>query len=196
MRFRIEPGQALEPLKLWLIRAGYFFDERVDEPGEVAIRGEVVDIFPADGELPFRLELADGRIGWIRCYDPLDQRTIADAEDLLLGPASEIVLPAEDVQSFLQAGEEGAASEILHGPPEAPRRVDGLEHRLASFYARLEDLFERLPEAVVVLDAELEERREAWLAQIAESDETRAAIAAWPMATPICVRPRTTSPTA
>jgi transcription-repair coupling factor (superfamily II helicase) len=56
IRFEIQPGQAVDDLRLWLIRGGYILDERVDEPGEAAIRGEVIDIFPADAEGPFRLE--------------------------------------------------------------------------------------------------------------------------------------------
>ena len=63
-RFRIDAGDAavdLDELKVYLIRAGYVLDERVDEPGEAALRG-TVDVFPGTDEQPFRLRLEDGVI--------------------------------------------------------------------------------------------------------------------------------------
>ncbi|TVV70232.1 TRCF domain-containing protein [Sphingomonas solaris] len=68
---------------------GYFVDERVDEPGEVALRGQVLDVFPADAVEPLRIEVADGHIVAIRSYDPADQRTTGDCEARELGRVSE-----------------------------------------------------------------------------------------------------------
>ncbi len=52
---------------------GYFADDRVDEPGEMAVRGQVIDLFPADAQSPVRVELDEGRIIAIRSYDPVSQ---------------------------------------------------------------------------------------------------------------------------
>src|SRR5579871_645167 len=41
---------------------GYFADDRVDEPGELAVRGDVIDVFPANARGPARIEIADGVI--------------------------------------------------------------------------------------------------------------------------------------
>jgi transcription-repair coupling factor (superfamily II helicase) len=68
---------------------GYWPDERVDEPGEVAVRGEVVDLFPADLGQPVRVEIVDGRIGSLRSYDPATQRTIEDLDHVEIGRAAE-----------------------------------------------------------------------------------------------------------
>jgi transcription-repair coupling factor (superfamily II helicase) len=68
---------------------GYFADERVDEPGEFALRGNVADIYPADLEGPYRIEIADDRIVAIRRYDPISQRTLDDVDELQIGRASE-----------------------------------------------------------------------------------------------------------
>jgi transcription-repair coupling factor (superfamily II helicase) len=172
-RFEIRSGQPVEDLRVWLIRAGYVLDERVDEPGEAAIRGEVIDLFPADGEGPFRLELADGRIGQIRRYDPLDQRSTGEAEGLLVGPASEVILAGDAVRDFMGAQQEQPDNEFLVGPAAAPQRVSGLEHRLPLCYERLETLFDYLRDAALSLDPEIDERREAWLGQIADGFEAR-----------------------
>ena len=71
---------------------GYINDDRVDEPGEVAARGEVVDIFPADSGYPYRIEAAEGRIVSLRTYDPATQRTLETVERLELGRVTEPTL--------------------------------------------------------------------------------------------------------
>ena len=68
---------------------GYVIDDRVDEPGEIAIRGEVVDIFPADSTMPVRIEFADGVVTDVRSYDPVTQRGVAGIERVVIGAASE-----------------------------------------------------------------------------------------------------------
>ncbi|WP_019515731.1 TRCF domain-containing protein [Sphingomonas sp. Mn802worker] len=78
-----------------LIDLGYVADERVDEPGEVALRGAVLDVFPADADLPLRVEVADGKITSLRCYDPADQRTVGEIECRELGRVSEPKLGKE-----------------------------------------------------------------------------------------------------
>lgn len=78
-----------EPFTAMVHEIGYFADDRVDEPGEVAVRGEVIDIFPADAERPTRLELAEGRIAALRAYDPVSQRSLEDIAMLEIGRASE-----------------------------------------------------------------------------------------------------------
>ncbi|WP_354280618.1 helicase-related protein [Sphingomonas sp. PvP056] len=68
---------------------GYVADDRVDEPGEVAVRGEVIDIFPADAKRPARIDIVDGKITEIRCFDPATQRTLDSLDFLEVGRAAE-----------------------------------------------------------------------------------------------------------
>ena len=68
---------------------GYIADERVDEPGEIALRGQVLDVFPADAPRPVRIEEADGKIVAIHVYDAGDQRSVEDCEDYEIGRAAE-----------------------------------------------------------------------------------------------------------
>ena len=72
-----------------LEQIGYIADDRVDEPGEVAIRGDVIDIFPADAGGPVRIEIADGTIAAIRSYDPASQRTTEERERIEVGRAAD-----------------------------------------------------------------------------------------------------------
>ncbi|MFC4168214.1 DEAD/DEAH box helicase [Teichococcus aestuarii] len=139
-----------------LAQLGYLFDDRVDEPGEVALHGAVLDVFPpGDGSLPCRVEYAEGRVRAMRRYDPLTQRSAEDAAELLLPPASEAVLP-DDTQEE-------------HRP--------GLEHALPELYERLTAPLDLLPGAALVLDPEVEALRRARETEVADAYRTRLALA-------------------
>ena len=99
---RLRVGDGIEPdgLRRRLLGLGYVVDERVDEAGEAAIRGAVVDLFPADAgsALPAR---AGG--GPDRRHPALRRAHAADgwatSSELALGPASELLIPPEQLTS-------------------------------------------------------------------------------------------------
>lgn len=163
------------------------FDDRVDEPGEAALRG-TVDVFPGTDEQPLRVRLDDGVIAAIDRYDPVTQRTDASAGETILYPASEVVLDEGCIRRFLR-GEEEEAEEasaggepwtrrLLSGTRDEPRRVCALEHCLPLFCQRRHTVFELLPGAPLILDPEAGERRDAWFEQIAEAYRHRIAMMA------------------
>lgn len=67
---------------------GYFEDDRVDEPAEFAMRGRVIDIFPANASRPVRIELDDGKIARIREFDSVSQRGQRELPFIELGSAA------------------------------------------------------------------------------------------------------------
>ncbi len=71
------PGQALklEPLLARLVEAGFARVDQVEEPGQFARRGGIVDIFPHGLSVPFRVELFGDEIESVRAFDPLTQRS-------------------------------------------------------------------------------------------------------------------------
>ncbi|MCW3798435.1 helicase-related protein [Sphingomonas sp. BN140010] len=79
----------LEQLAEQLCEIGYFVDDRVDEPGEIGPRGQVLDIFPADAGQPYRVEVQEGRLAAIRAYDPATQLTTGECETLEVGRVTE-----------------------------------------------------------------------------------------------------------
>ncbi|MDM7956514.1 helicase-related protein [Blastomonas sp.] len=99
---RISVGDplAMDALSDMLEQIGYVADDCVDEPGEMAVRGEVVDVFPADAGLPARIEIADGKVGAIRSYDAITQRSVGDLAALEIGRASE---PSGDTSASILA---------------------------------------------------------------------------------------------
>ncbi|MCC2979478.1 helicase-related protein [Sphingomonas sp. IC4-52] len=104
-----------------LLGLGYVTDERVDEPGEVALRGQVLDVFPADVEAPLRIEVADGKIASLRFYDPSDQRSMEDVEAHELGRVAEPAL--DDNRVTLIDHLPDAVLAITHRADERRRRL-------------------------------------------------------------------------
>ncbi|PVE57985.1 DEAD/DEAH box helicase [Arthrobacter sp. TPD3018] len=94
---RVAAGSAcdLATLAETLTELGYIADERVDEPGELALRGAVLDVFPADADAPLRIEVGDGHVVAIRSYDPADQRSTGEVEQRELGRVAEPPLGQE-----------------------------------------------------------------------------------------------------
>ncbi|WP_230530857.1 transcription-repair coupling factor [Microvirga roseola] len=152
--FRAGEAYSQAALETYLHRTGYILDERVDEPGEAAIRSQVIDLFPADSRLPYRAEHDEDRIVAIRCYDPVSQRTLSDVETLDLEPASEVLF------------------EDAPGGDEQTERASGIEHRLPEFYPCLETIFDYRPEAAMVIEERAEERRRLVMQQIADAYES------------------------
>jgi transcription-repair coupling factor (superfamily II helicase) len=88
---RLQVGDAIDATELSdaLTEIGYVHDDRVDEPGEMALRGEVIDLFPADAEAPCRIELGESRIVAIRTFDPVTQLSTDAREFLDIGRVAE-----------------------------------------------------------------------------------------------------------
>ena len=112
---------------------GYFSDDRVDEPGELALRGQVIDVFPADSGAPYRLEAQDGKLAAIRAYDPATQLTNGECDQLALGRASEPQL--------------GEGVTLLDHLPRAALAVEpGAERRRLQYLRLAADAANRRPE--------------------------------------------------
>ena len=95
----------LEDFKAATLALGYVEDERLDEPGEVAVLGAVGDIFPGDRDMPCRIEVEVDddhcRIVGIRSYDPLTQQTVAELDRLLVGTMAEPAVTADEGVSLI-----------------------------------------------------------------------------------------------
>lgn len=153
VRLTLNVGDRLDRLELqqFAARTGYVEDDRIDEPGEIALFGEVVDVFPADAAQPVRIVLADEVIDEMRLYDPLSQRSDGAIDSLVLLPASEAIL------------DDGAAV----------AREPGVEHRLSVLYEDLPSVFDLIPSATLLQDEKAPERLSRVHEQIAEALESR-----------------------
>lgn len=95
MTIRLDEPLDMAALEDFARGAGYEADERIDEPGEIALRGGTVEIFAGGDALPCRIELTDGRVTALRCFDPVTQRSVNEIERLDIVPVSELP-PADE----------------------------------------------------------------------------------------------------
>lgn len=102
----IENGSVLEmdAMKLRLVRMGYERTGQVELPGQFAIRGGILDIYPLTEEYPVRIELWDDEVDSIRSFDPENQRSMENLEEITLYPAAELDPGEQDCEgvSLLQ----------------------------------------------------------------------------------------------
>jgi transcription-repair coupling factor (superfamily II helicase) len=103
----------LEAFRTQSLELGYIEDDRVDEPGEVAVRGSVIDLYPGDLAEPVRIDVVDGVISGIRSYDPLTQLTASDLDCIDVGTVTEPdarhgVTLLDHIPDALVAAERGA----------------------------------------------------------------------------------------
>lgn len=64
---RVGDALDLEDFAATLDDLGYATEDSVDEPGGCAVRGQVVDVYPADAGCPYRIEVQDGRVAHTAC---------------------------------------------------------------------------------------------------------------------------------
>ncbi len=161
----------LDRIVAFLEANGYGRANTVIEPGEYAVRGGLIDLFPAGREEPVRIDLFGDEIDTIRSFDPFTQRSTAILEQVELKPVSEVFLDEASVARFRTAYRElfgAAANDPMYEAVSARRRFQGMEHWLPIFHDRLATLLEYLPGAQVGLDHEAEAALESRLEMIAD----------------------------
>jgi len=169
---RIAEGERIdrEVLVGQLNALGYQRADTVAEHGEYAVRGSLVDVYPAGEELALRLDFFGDEIDTLRRFDPADQRSTDKAQAFTLMPASEALLDADTIKRFRSGYREAfgatATQDPLYQALSEGRRMAGMEHWLPLLEERLETLFDHLGENDLILrdssaDQALEARRES-----------------------------------
>jgi transcription-repair coupling factor (superfamily II helicase) len=160
--FELRKGQPLqlEPFRQRLIEAGYASVSQVVSPGEFAVRGSLLDVFPMGAGDPLRIDLFDDEIEAIRRFDPETQRSLDALAEVRLLPAREVPLDPQAVKDFrrrFRARFEGDPTRtvIYRGVSEGLAPA-GIEFYQPLFFDTTATLFDYLPaDAVLVADAAL-----------------------------------------
>ncbi len=170
---RIDEGA----LRGFLVRMGFTQSPTVTEPGDYAVRGGIIDIYPPGEGGPVRLDLFGDVLDGARRFDPGTQRTTEKLDFIELAPVSEVILDEAAITRFRQNYriEFGAAGtdDPLYEAVSAGRKHAGVEHWLGFFHDRLETLFDYLPGATVTLDDQVTPSRLARWTAIADQYGTR-----------------------
>jgi len=177
--FVTRPGARLVVSYLldFLARNSYGRSDTVMEPGEFAVRGGIIDLFPPGTKEPVRIDLFGDEVEQIRSFDPMTQRSSGKLASLELMPMSEVILDEPAIARFRAHYRElfGAvtSSDALYESVSAGQKYAGMEHWLPLFHEAMDTLFAYLPDAVVTMDQQAEEARAARLDQIKEYYDAR-----------------------
>jgi transcription-repair coupling factor (superfamily II helicase) len=165
-----------EALVAFLAGNGYARAGTVRDPGDFALRGGIVDLWPPGSEEPLRLDFFGETLEAIRQFDPANQLSNDSVERVVLLPASEAPLGQKPVSRF-RAGYVAAfgpsGDDPLYESVSAGRKAQGMEHWLPLFYDGLDTLFDYLPRSLVMLGHQAEEAKAARLEVISDCYDTR-----------------------
>ena len=167
----------MDSIVAWLEHNGYNRSSTVREPGEYAVRGGILDLFPAGLDQPVRFDFFGDSLESIRTFDAETQRTLLDMRALDLVPISEFQLVTETIRRFRMGyvATFGAPQrdDLLYEAVSEGRRHPGMEHWLPLFQERMDTLFDYLDGAPVAIEPQGEDAARERFKQIADYYEAR-----------------------
>jgi len=133
-----------------LVDAGYRNVSQVEERGEFAVRGSILDLYPMSSDWPYRVEFFDDEIETIRTFDPDTQRGLEKADFIELLPAHEFPMNDEGIALFRRQFRNTFAAESKNSPlyedVSEGRAPSGIEYYLPLFFEDMASIFDYLPE--------------------------------------------------
>ncbi len=145
----------MEEFRDRLVDAGYRNVAQVEEHGEFAVRGSILDLFPMSSVRPLRLEFFDDEIETIRTFDPDTQRTVDRADVVELLPAHEFPMNDAGIATFRRNFRNTFAAESRNAPlyreVSDGRAPPGIEYYLPLFFESTATLFDYLPAGAPVV---------------------------------------------
>ena len=166
----------LDELKSFLFKNSYKQVNTVINTGEYAIRGGLVDIFPAGYTHPIRIDFFADEVDEVRFFDEMTQRTLKKADKIILKPMAEFDLTKESISLFRTKYRElfsVSADDYLYNAVSDGVFVAGLEHFLPLFHQKMASLFDYLKEASFSFDFQTQKALEMKWEQIEEYYQAR-----------------------
>jgi transcription-repair coupling factor (superfamily II helicase) len=164
-------------LRSFLVTMGFVQAPTVTEPGDYAVRGGLIDVFPPGHASPVRLDLFGDVLDGARTFDASTQRTISNLKRIELAPVSEVILDPAAITRFRQNYriEFGAAGtdDPLYEAVSAGRKHQGVEHWLPYFHETLETIFDYVPTATFCLDDRFDATQDARWEMIEDQYDNR-----------------------
>ncbi|HEY0918034.1 transcription-repair coupling factor [Devosia sp.] len=179
MSFAAAAGQVVDSERLiaWAADNGYLRVPTVRETGEYAVRGGLVDLYPASMDTPLRFDFFGKQLESIRTFDPDTQRTTGNLKRIALAPMSEVLLNEDSIRRFRRnytaAFGGNTVDDPLYGAVSAGQRYPGIEHWLPFFYDEMESLAAYTGAAPFIFDDQVKEAFADRQAQIKDYYEAR-----------------------
>lgn len=102
LHLKVDDEISFDCLKQLLFEAGYSHVSRVDQPLCYAARGGIIDVYSMNYDHPVRIEFFDNIIESIRYFDISTQRTIQMCEEVVIVPASDILLDDDELRQIME----------------------------------------------------------------------------------------------
>ncbi|MHC2462582.1 transcription-repair coupling factor [Bradyrhizobium embrapense] len=175
----VAPGNVvpMDSVVAWLEHNGYIRSSTVREPGEYAVRGGILDLFPAGLDQPVRFDFFGDSLESIRTFDAETQRTHLDMRGLDLVPVSEFQLTTETIRRFrmgyVAAFGAPERDDQLYEAVSEGRRHPGMEHWLPLFQERMDTLFDYLDGATIAIEPQGEDAARERFSQISDYYDAR-----------------------
>jgi transcription-repair coupling factor (superfamily II helicase) len=133
-----------------LVAAGYERVDQVEERGQFAMRGGLLDVFPATEERAVRVDMFDVEIESLRWFSTFTQRSLGDAQEVEIAPAAELALEHRELAEM-------AAEELPGATDSEPReRPDVAELLPVERFGALLDLLGEGTRLIVAAEEEIE----------------------------------------
>jgi transcription-repair coupling factor (superfamily II helicase) len=146
----------LEAFRTRLTAAGYAAVTQVVAPGEFAVRGSLLDVYPMGAPQPYRIDLFDDEVDSIRVFDPDSQRSGDKLDAVRLLPAREFPSTPEAIKEFRrryrQRFEGDVTRSLVYKSVSDGLPTGGIEYYLPLFFDRVATLFDYLPGRTLVID--------------------------------------------
>lgn len=148
LTLKLEQDVNLADILAQLIKTGYERVDTVTRPGELAMRGGILDIFPVGAKEPYRIELFGDQIDSIRRFDIDTQRSAAREKQLVITPADELAF--DELESTLLEYLPLGAAIFLDEPAEFERMLEKTGKRYRTFIREARDKNTRVKEIATV----------------------------------------------
>ena len=150
----------VKELRAYFSKMGFVQTPTVTEPGDYAIRGGIIDVFPPGESGPVRMDLFGDELESARRFDPVTQRTVENLDRIEFAPVSEVILDDVSINRFRNnyRKEFGSAGldDPLYEAVSAGRKHQGYEHWAPYFHDGMETIFDHLTNAVIFMDENIE----------------------------------------
>ena len=175
----VAPGNVIgmQGIVGWLELNGFVRASTVREPGEYAVRGGILDLYPPGMDMPVRLDFFGDALETIRSFDAQTQISEEQLRGLDLVPVAEFQLVTETIRRFRTGyvAQFGATTpdDLLYEAVSEGRRYPGIEHWLPLFHDKLETIFDYLPDTPLALEHLAEDAAHERFTQIADYYDAR-----------------------
>ena len=150
------------------VSQGYLHVEQVLDPGDFAVRGSLIDVYPTGADCPVRIDLFDDEIENLRLFDPHTQLSTDKVSEIRILPAREFPFDSDDIRRFRRRfrehvpGEPARAS--IYRDISDAQLPAGIEYYLPLFFDSTVSLADYLPAdtLIVLMDGALEGLESGW----------------------------------